>query len=135
MDASKINTTSTQFTFTAPAPVAGADQDKISANKVGVFPNPYYASNSAETSRFDRFVTFNNLPKHAVVRIFNLAGQMVRTMEKNADSQYLRWDLMNSRNYPVASGIYIAVVEMPEVGVTKTLKFSVIQEQEVLDLY
>jgi hypothetical protein len=42
---------------------------------------------------------------------------------------------MNVRNYPVASGIYLAYIEMPEVGVTKTLKFSVIQEQEILDLY
>ena len=133
--AGKLNTSKVSFTFTSPAPTAGADQDIISAKKVGVFPNPYYASNPAETNRFDRFVTFNNLPPHAIIRIFNLAGQLVRTIDKNSVSQFQRWDLMNTRNYPVASGMYVAYIDMPEVGVTKTLKFSIIQEQEILDLY
>jgi hypothetical protein len=123
------------FTYTTPAPQGGADLDQASAKKVGVFPNPYYAFNNAETNRFDRFVTFNNLPKNATIRIFNLAGQLVRTLQKNDESQFTRWDLMNARNYPVASGVYVAYVEMPDVGVTKTLKLSVIQEQEILDLY
>ena len=131
----KPNTPSVSFTYTTPAPKSGADLDAASAKKVGVFPNPYYAYNNAETDRFDRFVTFNNLPKNATIRIFNLAGQLVRTLQKSDDSQFTRWDLMNSRNYPVASGVYIAYVEMPDVGVTKTLKLSVIQQQEILDLY
>jgi len=131
----KPNNPLVKYTYTTPAPLTGTDQDKASAKKVGVYPNPYYAFNAGETNRFDRFVTFNNLPKNATIRIFNLAGQMVRTMQKNDDSQFLRWDLMNMRNYPVASGIYIAYVDMPDVGATKTLKFSVIQEQEILDLY
>ncbi|HTY38752.1 MAG TPA: T9SS type A sorting domain-containing protein [Bacteroidota bacterium] len=131
----KPNTPIVSFTYATPAPTTGADQDQASAKKVGVFPNPYYAFNSAETSRFDRFVTFNNLPKNATIRLFNLAGQLVRTLVKSDNSQFLRWDLMNARNYPVASGVYIAYVEMPDVGVTKTLKLSVIQEQEILDLY
>ena len=133
--AGKLNTSKVTYTFTSPAPLAGAEQDAVSAKKVGVFPNPYYASNLAESNRFDRFVTFNNLPKTAVIRIFNLAGQLVRTLEKNSANQFLRWDLMNARNYPVASGIYIAYVDLPDLGFTKTLKFTVIQQQEVLDYY
>ncbi len=134
--ANHVNSPAVSFSFTAPpTPITGGDLDKASASKVGVFPNPYYAFNNAETNRFDRFVTFNNLPKNATIRIFNLAGQLVRTLQKNDDSQFTRWDLMNSRNYPVASGLYIAYVDMPGVGVTKTLKLSIIQEQEILDLY
>ncbi len=133
--ANHVNTSKVTFSFSSPAPLSGDDLDKASAKKVGVFPNPYYAFNNAETSRFDRFVTFNNLPKNATIRIFNLAGQLVRTLQKSDDSQFTRWDLMNTRNYPVASGVYIAYVEMPDVGVTKTLKLSIIQEQEILDLY
>jgi hypothetical protein len=133
--ATKPNNPGVKFTYTTPAPLAGAEQDVASAKKLGVFPNPYYASNSAESNRFDRFVTFNNLPKNAVIRIFNLAGQLVRKLEKNNENQFLRWDLMNMRNYPVASGIYIAYVDLPDLGFTKTLKFSVIQQQEILDYY
>lgn len=131
----KPNNPSVKYTYSTPAPLAGAEQDVASAAKIGVYPNPYYASNQAETSRFDRFVTFNNLPKNAIIRIFNLAGQMVRTLEKSSDNQFLRWDLMNMRNYPVASGIYIAYVELPDLGYTKTLKFSIIQQQEFLDYF
>lgn len=135
INSTKPNNPLVKYTYTTPAPQSGADLDKISAGKVGVFPNPYYASNTAETNRFDRFVTFNNLPKNAVIRIFSLAGHLVRTLEKSSDTQFMRWDLMNARNYPVASGIYIAYVDMPDIGVTKTVKFSVIQQQEVLDYY
>jgi hypothetical protein len=135
INAGKLNTSKVTYTFTAPAPLAGAELEQASAAKIGVFPNPYYASNQAETSRFDRFITFNNLPKNAIIRIFNLAGQMVRTLEKSSDSQFLRWDLMNMRNYPVASGVYVAYVELPDIGYTKTLKFSIIQQQEFLDYF
>lgn len=133
--ANKVNTSAVKFTFSTPAPLASQELDVASANKIGVFPNPYYASNLAETSRFDRFVTFNNLPKNAIIRIFNLAGQLVRTLEKSSDNQFMRWDLMNQRNYPVASGMYIAYVELPDLGFTKTLKFSIIQQQEFLDYF
>ena len=133
--AGRLNTSKVTYTFTSPAPLSGPEMETASAKKIGVFPNPYYASNLAESSRFDRFVTFNNLPKNAVIRIFNLSGQLVRTLEKNSANQFMRWDLMNARNYPVASGIYIAYVEVPELGFTKTLKFTIIQQQEFLDYF
>jgi len=45
------------------------------------------------------------------------------------------WDLVNEKNFPVASGIYICRVDMPEVGVTKIVKLAVIMEQEILDIF
>jgi hypothetical protein len=134
-----INTVNDQFVFVAPAPQAGAALEKVSADKVGVFPNPYYAFNAAETNRFSRFVTFNNLPPVAKIRIFNLAGQLVRTLDKNDASQFLRWNLSNQANFPVASGMYIAHIELtlPADGstLTKVLKLAVIQDQEILNTY
>lgn len=127
------------FSFTAPAAAAGAATEVASTDRVGVFPNPYYAFNAAETNRFDRFVTFNNLPPKATVRIFNLAGQLVRRLDKDDPSQFLRWSLTNAANFPVASGMYIAHLEltMPSDGsvVTKVLKLAIIQEQEILNSY
>jgi hypothetical protein len=130
-----VNTPAHSFTYSVPAPESGAEVEKRSAEKVNVYPNPYYGFNPAETSRFARFVTFNNLPRKATIRIFNLAGQLVRTLEKDDDSQFFRWNLMNQYNFPVASGMYIAHVDMPDLSMTKTLKLAVIQEQEVLDVY
>lgn len=117
------------------------DNAKVDVNRINVYPNPYYAINTAEVSRFNRFVTFIGLPSGALtVRIFNLAGQLVRTLTKGADNnQFLKWDLTNASNFPVASGMYIAYIEMPDIGggtsATKILKVAVIQEQEVLDTY
>lgn len=135
----RVITVNDIFEFKTPAPQKGVAYEKASAEKVGVFPNPYYAFNPAETNRLVRFVTFNNLPPQATVRIFNLAGHKVRTLQKNDPSQFLRWDLNNDDNFPVASGMYIAHIEMtlPSDGskVTKVLKIAVIQEQEVLDVF
>ncbi len=128
------------FTFTAPAPKKGGDLEALSVNNIGVYPNPYYAFNPAETTTLNRFVTFNNLPPNATIRIFNMAGQLVRKLEKvNDPSQFLRWDLQNQTGLPVASGMYIAHVEatLPASGAkaVKVLKIAIIQEQEVLEVF
>jgi hypothetical protein len=131
----KPNTPSVTFSFTAPAVQSGvADVQKADLNRINVFPNPYYCINSQETSRFDKFVTFINMPQQATVRIFNLAGQLARVLHKNDASSFMKWDLLNEINYPVASGMYIAYIDIPGVG-SKVLKLAVIQEQELLDLY
>jgi hypothetical protein len=132
--AAHVNNPSVSFTFSSPAAVATTDLAKTSLNKITVFPNPYYGINSAETSRFNKFISFTNMPVQATVRIFNLAGQLVRVLQKNDQSTFFKWDLLNSVNYPVASGMYIAYIDVPNVG-SKVVKMAVIQEQELLDLY
>jgi len=134
--ANHVNGADDVFEFKAPAaPTPSEELAKEDVKKINVFPNPYYALNAAETNRFVRFVTFNFLPKKATIRIFNLAGQLVRVLEKDDDSQFFRWDLNNQNNFPVASGMYIAHIEMPDLGSTKILKFAIIQEQEILDIF
>jgi hypothetical protein len=130
----RVNTPTDVFTFTSPSVTTSTDLAQVDVKKINVFPNPYYAFNAAETNRFIRFVTFNFLPKKATVRIFNLAGQLVRVLEKDDDSQFLRWDLNNQSNFPVASGMYIAHISMPDLG-EKIVKFAIIQEQEILEVF
>jgi len=76
------------------------------------------------------------LPAYAKVRIVNLAGVLVRTLEKSDPTQFLRWDLQNDSGLPVASGIYIAYIELKDAKGTdlgtKTVKFAIIQEQQFL---
>jgi len=111
----------------------------LEVNRIKVFPNPYYGLNRAETDRVTRFVTFSHLPDKAVIRIFNLAGILVRTLRKDDpanSNQFLRWDLQNEHGLPVASGIYIAYLELQDatgsdLG-TKTIKIAIIQEQQFL---
>jgi hypothetical protein len=109
-----------------------AETARMDVERIQVFPNPYYAMNPAELNRLDRFVTFNNLPDRAVIRIFNLAGQLVRKLDKDESSTLMRWDLRNRMGDFAASGMYIAHVEvdLPTGGkAAKILKLAVIQEE------
>ena len=60
---------------------------------------------------------------------------MVRTLEKQDQGQFMYWDLNNQDGLPVASGLYIVYIDMPELGTTKILKVAIIQEQQVLDRF
>ena len=120
------------YTFTTQktdTSLALAQQD---VNKINVFPNPYYGVNYLETTKYNRFVTFNHLPTNANIKIFNLAGFMVRNITHTGGT-FERWDLNNESGLPVASGLYIAYIDMPDLGKTKILKFSIIQEQQIPD--
>jgi hypothetical protein len=59
----------------------------------------------------------------------------VKTIEKIAPGQFERWDLTTDSGLPVASGLYIIYVDMPDLGRTKILKAAVIQEQQILDRF
>ncbi|MBU0529277.1 hypothetical protein KKF86_05925, partial [bacterium] len=98
-------------------------------------PNPYYGYQALETTRRDKYVRFNHLPQKADIRIFNMGGVMVRKIEKDDATQNADWDLTNQYNFPVASGIYIAHIDLPDVGKEKILKIALIQEEQILLSY
>jgi len=127
--------TDDKYTFTAPSVIVSNDLAKEDVEQINVFPNPYYGVNPQEINKYQRFVTFTHLPQKATIRIFNLAGQLVRTIRKDSPEQFQRWDLNNENSLPVASGIYIVHVDMPDLGKTKILKVAIIQEQQVLDRF
>ncbi|MDE2807764.1 MAG: T9SS type A sorting domain-containing protein [Gemmatimonadota bacterium] len=106
---------------------------KENIEKINVFPNPYLGVNSAETSRYSHFVTFSHLPPKANIRIFDMSGTLVRTIEKDDPSQFTRWNLQNHNALPVASGMYIAHIELPDHGESRILKLAIIQEQQFLE--
>lgn len=123
------------FTWTTPAPSFDEARKKQDAlEMINVFPNPYIGFNRLETNRFNRFMRFTHLPERATVRIFNLAGTLARTLEKNDPSPWLDWDLQNENQLPVASGLYLAHIEMPGIG-QKILKVVIVQEQQFLDTF
>ncbi len=110
---------------------------KEMVQKINVYPNPYYGLNVDEIDRFNRYVTFNHLPSKVEIRIFDLAGNLVRVLvkESNHNDDRMQWDLQNQDGLPVASGIYIAHIDMKEIGETKILKLMIVQEQQFLPKY
>jgi hypothetical protein len=121
-----------------PMAVRTGDQEAALAqvSRVTVFPNPYYGLNRAELDRFNRFVTFSHLPQVATIRIFNLAGEMVRVIQKDDATQFATWDLNNQEGLRVGAGVFLAHVEMHDgtgasLGET-TLKLLIVPEKQFL---
>lgn len=133
--ASRVNYTEDTFTFNTKAPAYNANTAGVDVEKINVYPNPYYGVNPREQTAVDRFVSFNHLPEKATFRIFDLAGTLVRKLEKDDPSQFFRWDLRNHNELPVASGIYIIHIEMPDLDKTKILKAAVVREAEFLEVF
>lgn len=132
--ASHLNTPANTFTFTSPKPTVGdVALAKVDVEKINVFPNPYVGFNPLELNKYERFVTFNHLPARAIVRVFNIAGTLIRTLRKDDPTQYFQWDLRNENGFPVAAGMYVVYIDMPDIGKTKTLKLGVIPEQQFID--
>jgi hypothetical protein len=132
----KPNNTNDIFTFTAPAAKEMSTASmKDDIDKINVVPNPYYGFHSGELDPFDRWVQFTYLPEECTIRIFDLAGNLVRRLEKNDPSTpYLQWDLKNHNELPVASGIYVYQVEVAGVG-EKVGKIAIFTPAERLDTY
>ncbi|MCB0282447.1 MAG: T9SS type A sorting domain-containing protein [Calditrichae bacterium] len=105
---------------------------KNKLDEISVFPNPYFGANPLERDKYQKFVRFTNLPSKVTVRIFSLAGVFVNKLEKDDQSQWLDWNLLNIDNLPVASGIYIAHLDMPSIG-TKVMKIAIVQEKQIID--
>lgn len=124
-----------KFMFNTAGSSFSNELAKTQVDKINVFPNPYYGVNTEELNKYNKFVTFSHLPEKATIRIFNLAGVHVRTINKEDIDQFLRWDLANSAGLPVASGLYLAYIDLPDLGETKILKIAVIQEQQILDRF
>ncbi len=130
--------TSDTFTWSTTATTS----DELAADdieNINVFPNPYYGYQVLERSRAAKWMRFNHLPtdREVTIRVFNLGGIMVRTIIKpeTDGTQYAEWNLLNQAGYPVASGIYIAFIEVDGVDKTKILKLAIVQEVQILDVY
>lgn len=83
-----------------------------------VVPNPYVGAASFEPERFavsgrgERRMEFRGVPQHAVVRIYTLRGDLVRTMHQDGSTTgVIPWNLRTKDNLDVAPGLYFYHVE------------------------
>jgi len=119
----------------APGTVVGNDIKKVRA-----VPNPYYAHSQYELTQFDRVMKFTNIPasRNVTIRIFNLGGDLVRTIRRSASAgddmskAEIVWDLNTDNRLPVGSGVYIYRIDVQGVG-SKTDRLAVFIEKERLD--
>tara|TARA_B110000881_G_C18590027_1_gene527335 strand:- start:1116 stop:2900 length:1785 start_codon:yes stop_codon:yes gene_type:complete len=135
MITNKPNTTEDTFAFTTDG-ITGNGSIVYEPGNINVWPNPYFGYNPEERNPLDQRVQFTHLPddgSSSKIRIFDLAGQPIRTISHDGSSQSVDWDLTNNYNVPVSSGMYLAYVETSEGS--KILKVGIVQPEQRIDVY
>lgn len=97
-------------------------------NGLKVYPNPFILDG---TSAAPAVIDWDmKQPGEIIVRIYNVSGELVKTITGALDSPAgLQWDLVLSNGDMAASGLYIAVATAKKPGGTfemKTVKFVII---------
>ncbi|MBP7461758.1 MAG: hypothetical protein KBA26_10755, partial [Candidatus Delongbacteria bacterium] len=117
------------FQFSLRAPAIGAASGNA-LDRITVVPNPYIVYSNFET--FDYNVSkhklkFMGLPARCTIRIYNLNGYLVDTIEhQSTEDGTADWDLLTSEGLEISYGIYIYHVDAPGIG-KKIGKFAVIK--------
>jgi len=125
-----------EFTFSTVAPKI--DDPELAKqefkNDIRAVPNPYYGFSLYEMNRFERVIKFINLPKKCTIRIFDLLGTLLRTIEKDDNSSVYDWNIKTDFDLPLASGVYIYHIDSPDLGSTIG-KVVIFAEMETLKTY
>ncbi len=92
--------------FKAPSPASDL-------SNVKVYPNPFKPTDGlAETGDYFTGIKFINLTRNAKIRIYNIAGELVRDKDMNANEfGDCRWNAKNDDGEYIASGVYVFVVK------------------------
>jgi len=121
------------FQFTMRKQTVDTELAKDQLKDIYVAPNPYLGAASWERAsgsigRGERKIEFFNLPRTCTIRIFNIRGELVRTIEhKGAFNEgSASWDLRSNDSEDIAYGIYFYHVEAPGIG-EYTDKFAIIK--------
>jgi len=90
-------------------------------------PDPYYVTNSFESSPNEKIIRFVHLPSQCIIRIYSLSGVLVQMIAVNdaTGGAEAQWDLRNRNNQFVASGVYFWHVETPD-GKQKIGRFTLV---------
>ncbi|MCY3740231.1 MAG: hypothetical protein OXH00_04365 [Candidatus Poribacteria bacterium] len=114
-----------EFLLTTKEETLDAENIEADLGKIRVVPNPYFVTNRAVLSEGTDKIFFTHLPPHCTIRIYTLAGELVRTIEHESTELYspddrsaqgdkggtASFELLNRYNQALASGIYIYHVE------------------------
>ncbi len=128
------------------------------AMTVGVYPNPYYAHAAWDgPGESTRKIVFNHLPAHASIRIYTLAGDLVKELDHQAETYDGRdiswyrtygsqddprtttdertrfsggehaWDLLSANGQAIATGLYLFTVKDSDTGDIQRGKFLIVK--------
>jgi hypothetical protein len=132
------------YSIVTNKPFTDADEYRFSSNRqrseyslddITVVPNPYYIRAPWDSNRFNQWIYFQHLPSHCTIRIFTVAGLLIRTLRhdsplyetgQSSGEGSATWDLLTEENMRAVSGLYIYQVESDD-GKTAVGKFAIIR--------
>jgi hypothetical protein len=112
-----------------PGPAA---RPSAAAGGVLAVPNPYragsYFDNPGGEVELGRRIWFVNLPPRCTIKIFTVAGDLVRTLQHDdpVDGK-LRWNVLSEHGRAIATGLYVYVVENLDSGEIQRGKLVIIK--------
>jgi len=111
------------FQFTLRSSSIDPDLARSELDRIAVVPNPYVGTSSFEPrsqieGRGERRVQFIHLPPQCTIRIFNIRGELIRTLYHDGVTSdgALWWDLRTEEQQDIAYGVYIFHVDAPGIG-------------------
>jgi hypothetical protein len=112
------------FSFNMIASQTDNGAAKTQLSQITVVPNPYFATAKWEsrtlfsTGRGDRLIQFMKLPAKCTIRIYTIAGALVKTLYKNTSPMdgSMSWNLVSDDGMDIAYGLYIFHVDAPGIG-------------------
>ncbi len=122
------------FTFVTKPSSVNNTLAKQELDNVKVVPNPYIGTASWEprnlysTGRGERKIDFIHLPAKCVIRIYTLAGALVKTLYKDSgfNDGSISWNLVTDDGMDAAYGVYVYHIESTGIG-EKIGKFALIK--------
>ncbi len=112
-----------QFDFSSRKIVASTASQNL--KKIKVVPNPYLGYAKWETHSGEHKIQFADIPDNCTIRIYTLAGELIRTIDHNDGTGTEDWDMLSEAGRGIASGVYLYHVESQYGNFTG--KFAVIK--------
>lgn len=124
-----------EYYFSTQGPKIDEEKAKNELDRIKVVPNPYVVTHEAEarllstqtSGRGEREIRFTYVPPGSKISIFTVRGELIKTLyQNNLFVGDVFWNLRTDENLDVAYGVYVYVIEVPNVG-TKTGKLALIK--------
>jgi hypothetical protein len=123
------------FEFVAKGALVDEGLAKTQMDRIKVVPNPYVVANSWEpqnpyaSGRGPRELHFTHLPPKCTIKIFNVRGHLVATLDHDTPSLTDGteiWDMQTNDKMDIAYGIYVYHIDAGKSG-QRIGKFAVIK--------
>jgi hypothetical protein len=109
IEGAPLNSSNDEFAFNA----GGVDFQSAKSElfKIKVVPNPYIAHALWETKEGIRKIQFTHLPDVCTIRIYTLAGDLVKVIEHANGTGAEDWDMLNKDQMGIVPGVYFYHVD------------------------